>query len=490
MAGVAAATERAADLMMTVPRVLPRGLQPSEHRALLAAGDAIAATAAVVAALWLWSIPAGWRFSVELVTGHAWWFAAAAAWLLAASFPAAPSSIAFSLRRTLATLARGAAILLIAYGAWYFYAPRGVLPRLVVLYFLWEAILLTLAWRLIFVTAFSQGFRQRVVIVGSGRAAALALSTLRLHRSRQVDVVGFVPESGQSDLSAEASAKADAALDVPPIDAARLLEGAAERGASELILALHQPPSEALLTSLRLCQEAGAQVVRVQTLIEQVRHRVPVDLLQPDWLMTDLADAVRLSEASWVAKRLFDLAGATIGLAAFAVATPFIAIAILLDSGAPIFYRQERVGRGGALFTVVKFRTMAKDAERPGEARWADRDDPRTTRVGRWLRRTRLDELPQFANILRGEMSLVGPRPERLEFIADLQEAIPFYRARLMVPPGLTGWAQVNLPYGDSVEAARAKLEYDLYYVKHRSVTFDLAIVLRTFGIVLRMGGH
>jgi lipopolysaccharide/colanic/teichoic acid biosynthesis glycosyltransferase len=112
------------------------------------------------------------------------------------------------------------------------------------------------------------------------------------------------------------------------------------------------------------------------------------------------------------------------------------------------------------------------------------------TRVGRWLRRTRLDELPQFANILRGEMSLVGPRPERLEFIAQLQEAIPFYRARLMVPPGLTGWAQVNLPYGDSVDGARAKLEYDLYYVKHRSVTFDLAIVLRTVGIVARLGGH
>jgi len=476
---------------MTAPRVLPRGLQASEHRALLAAGDACAATAAVIVALWLWSIPAGWRFSAALLTGHAWWFAAAVAWLLAASIPAAPSSIAFSLRRTLATLSRGAAILLIAYGAWYFYAPRGVLPRLVVLYFLWEATLLTLAWRLIFVTVFSrQRFRQRAIIVGSGRAAALALSTIRRHRARQVDVVGFVAEPGDDRtglLTDEAPAKA---LDLPRIDGARLLEEAAERGASELVLALREPPSEALLKTLLLCQEAGAQVVRVQTLTEQILHRVPVDLLEPDWLMTDLADAVRLGEASWVAKRLMDVAGAAIGLVAFAVSTPLIATAIWLDSGSPIFYRQPRVGRGGALFTVLKFRTMAKDAERPGEARWADRDDPRTTGVGRWLRRTRLDELPQFANILRGEMSLVGPRPERLEFIAGLQEAIPFYRARLMVPPGLTGWAQVNLPYGDSVEAARAKLEYDLYYVKHRSVTFDLAIVLRTFGIVARLGGH
>ena len=471
---------------MSPARVLPRGLQPSEHRALLAAGDACAATAAVVIALWLWSIPAGWTFSDGLITGHAWWFVAAPLWLLAAAVPAAPSSIAFSLRRTLAVLVRGAAILLIAYGAWYFSAGGSGLPRLVVLYFLWEATLLTLVWRLIFVTVFSQQrFRQRAIIVGSGRAAALALSTIHAHRARQVDVVGFVPEDGVPEAG-----EADEALDVPRIDGARLLEAAAERGASELVLALREPPSDALLKTLLSCQEAGAQVVRVQTLTEQILHRVPVDFLEPDWLMTDLADAVRLGEASWLAKRLLDLAGASLGLIVFALVTPFIAAAIWLDSGSPIFYRQRRVGRGGGLFTVVKFRTMRNDAERPGEARWADADDPRMTRVGRWLRRTRLDELPQFANILRGEMSLVGPRPERLEFIAQLQEEIPFYRARLMVPPGLTGWAQVNLPYGDSVDAARAKLEYDLYYVKHRSVMFDLAIVLRTVGIVARLGGQ
>ncbi|HEX9367583.1 MAG TPA: sugar transferase [Vicinamibacterales bacterium] len=465
---------------ITAPRVIPRGLQPSEHRALLAAGDACAATAAVIVALWLWSIPAGGYFSAAFVAGHGWWFVAAAFWLVAASIPAAPSSVAFSLRRTLAALARGAALLLIAYGAWYFYAPR-LLPRLVVLYFIWEATLLTLAWRLVFVTVFSrQRFRQRAIIVGSGRGAALALSTIRLHRARQVDVVGFVPEQGPIEPS----------LDVPRIDGSRLLETAAERGASELVLALSRAPAEGLLKTLLVCQEKGAQVVRVQTLVEQVLQRVPVDLLEPDWLMTDLADATRIREASWVAKRALDITGAIVGLLALALLTPAIAIAIWLDSGSPLFYRQQRVGRGGVLFNVVKFRTMARDAERPGEAKWADRDDPRTTRVGRWLRRMRLDELPQFANVLRGEMSLVGPRPERLEFIARLQEAIPYYRARLMVPPGLTGWAQVNLPYGDSVEAARAKLEYDLYYVKHRSMLFDLAILLRTVGIVARLGGR
>jgi exopolysaccharide biosynthesis polyprenyl glycosylphosphotransferase len=465
----------------TPARVIPRGLQPSEHRVLLAAGDIAAAIAAVVIALWLWSIPAGDRFSSAFVTRHASWFVAALFWIVAAAIPAAPASIAFSVRRTMAVLSRGAAILLVAYGAWFFYAPRGVLPRLVVLYFLWEAILLTLAWRLIFVAVFTQQrFRQRAIIVGSGPPAAAALATLRQHRARQTDVIGCV-----SDGEPHA-----ATLDLPGVDAERLLEIAIERSASEIVLALSRPPSDALLETLLACQEAGAQVVRVQTLTEQVLHRVPIDLLEADWLMTDLADAMRTNEASWIAKRLLDLIGATLGVAALIVLSPFIALGIVIDSGAPVFYRQRRVGRGGSLFTVTKFRTMKTDAERPGEARWADSDDPRTTRVGRWLRRTRLDELPQFVNILRGEMSLVGPRPERSEFIASLQSAIPFYRARLMVPPGLTGWAQVNLPYGDSVDAARAKLEYDLYYVKHRSVAFDLAIMLRTFGIVARLGGR
>jgi exopolysaccharide biosynthesis polyprenyl glycosylphosphotransferase len=466
---------------MTAPRVIPRGLQPSEHRAVLAIGDALAAVAAVVVALWLWSIPAGWAFSVRLITERAWWFMAAALWLLAAAIPAEPSSIAFSMRRTLGVLARGAAMLLVGYAGWYFYAPRGGLPRLVVLYFLWEGLLLTLAWRLIFVSVFSrQRFRQRAIIVGSGPAAALALSTIRLHRARQADVIGFVPEGLDTDGS----------LDIPRIDADGLLDVAAARGASELVLALEQPPGETLLKTLLACQEAGAQVVRVQTLTEQLLRRVPVDLLEPDWLMTDLADAMRLREASWWAKRALDVAGALAGLAALAIVTPFVAIAIWLDSGSPIFYRQRRVGRGGVLFTVVKFRTMTRDAERPGEPRWADRNDPRTTRVGRLLRRMRIDELPQFLNILRGEMSLVGPRPERLEFIEQLQDAIPFYRARLMVPPGLTGWAQVNLPYGDSIEAAKLKLEYDLYYVKHRSLLFDVSILLQTFGTVFQLRGR
>ena len=472
--GMAAVDER------PEPRVIPRGLQAVEHRALLVIGDAVAGTAAVLVALWLWSIPAGWEFSTRTIAEHAWWFAAVPFWIVAASLPAAPATIAFSMHRTLAALLRGSAVLVVTYAAWYFYSPRGVLPRLVVLYFVWEATLLTLAWRLIFLTIFSrERFRARAIIVGSGRAAAMALEMLRAHRARQIDVVGCVPTGTDADR-----------ITVPRIEPDHLLDVALQRGVSEIVLALHHAPPKPLLQMLLACQEAGARVVRVQTLTEQILHRVPIDLLEPDWLMTDLADAVQVREASWWAKRAIDVVGAAAGLVVVTALTPFIAAAIWLDSGAPIFYRQRRLGRGGLPFTLVKFRTMAQDAERPGEARWADPDDPRTTRVGRFLRLMRLDELPQFASVLRGEMSLVGPRPERREFIDRLQESIPFYRARLMVPPGLTGWAQVNLPYGDSVEATKLKLEFDLYYVKHRSLAFDLAILLRTVGTVLGLRGR
>ena len=463
-------------------RAAPVAIRPSEHRLLLVCGDAIAAGASVLFALWLWSIPAGWAFSRTVLVEHASWFAATGLWLLIASLPARPLSIAFSARRTLAALARGAAIFLAMYAAAYFYAPRGVLPRLVVLYFLWDAVLLTFGWRLIFIAIFSgDRFRQRGIIIGSGEAAATALQVVRDQRGRQMDVVACVREAGAID---------PALSDLAVVDTHDLPEALTREGVSELILALERPPGEDLVEMLLTCQEAGVQLVRAQTLFEHLLKRVPVTLLDPDWLMTDLADAVRLREASWWAKRSFDLAGSTVGIVVAALLAPFVALAVWLESGTPVFYSQVRLGRAGAPFRVVKFRTMVKDAERPGEARWAERNDPRTTRVGRLLRRLRLDELPQFLNVFRGEMSLVGPRPERQEFVERLEQAIPFYRARFMVPPGLTGWAQVNLPYGDSIDAARAKLEFDLYYVKHRSMLFDLAIIGRTFGAVLRMGGH
>jgi lipopolysaccharide/colanic/teichoic acid biosynthesis glycosyltransferase len=173
-----------------------------------------------------------------------------------------------------------------------------------------------------------------------------------------------------------------------------------------------------------------------------------------------------------------------------ALLCPIVAAANRLWSPGPLFYRQTRVGRGGKLFRVNKFRTMVPDAEKDGGAVWTTENDCRVTRIGRWLRATRLDELPQCWNVLRGEMSIVGPRPERPEFIEDLTQKIPFYRSRLAVKPGITGWAQVKYRYGASVEDALVKLQYDLFYIKHQSISLDVQVLFETIGVILGLKGR
>jgi lipopolysaccharide/colanic/teichoic acid biosynthesis glycosyltransferase len=191
-----------------------------------------------------------------------------------------------------------------------------------------------------------------------------------------------------------------------------------------------------------------------------------------------------------IGKRVLDIIGSLVGMLILAFVFPFAALAIFLDSGFPIFYTQSRLGRGGKEFTIIKFRTMGQNAEDDGKAKLAEKNDPRITRVGNFMRRSRLDELPQFINVLSGEMSLVGPRAERAELVAQFQTQIPFYRSRLLVKPGITGWAQVNYGYVSTVEDTAVKLEYDLYYIEHRSILMDIIIMLRTVGTVLNFRGR
>lgn len=211
--------------------------------------------------------------------------------------------------------------------------------------------------------------------------------------------------------------------------------------------------------------------------------RLDVDSLGPDWLHGVSAGNETPSTA--VARRGLDIVCA---LGLVLVTLPLLlltALAIRLEGRGPVFYRQERVGLGGRVFTLFKFRSMVVDAEAGGAPRWASQGDPRVTRVGRWIRLTRIDEVPQVLNVLRGEMAFVGPRPERPAFVEQLAGVIPRYRDRGLVKPGITGWAQVNYPYGASVEDARMKLSYDLYYVRERSLVLDLRILLATVRVVL-----
>ncbi len=224
------------------------------------------------------------------------------------------------------------------------------------------------------------------------------------------------------------------------------------------------------------------------TMSEELTGRVPLGSINQAWFLDNITEGSKKSLDT--TKRAMDIGLSILLGIPTLILTPIIALVIFFDSPGPIFFRQTRSGRNGTRFQIIKFRTMRSDAEIKSGAVWAIENDPRVTRIGRVLRKTRIDELPQLWNILRGEMSLVGPRAERPEFDATLAPQIPFYRERYLVKPGLSGWAQINYPYGSSVTDALQKLQYDLYYIKHRSLALDIEIILKTISISLRRAGR
>lgn len=244
-----------------------------------------------------------------------------------------------------------------------------------------------------------------------------------------------------------------------------------------------------LLNTLSLLHERGVQITPMFALYQDLTGRVPVSHLGDDWYVALPAHVKKTNRSYMIVKRIMDLGMALGVLVMCVLVMPLVALAIKLDSRGPVFFKQVRVGRGGKLFKIVKFRTMRQDAEAATGAVWAKDRDPRITRVGRFLRKSRLDELPQLWNVFVGDMSFVGPRPERPEFDEELEREIPFYRARRAVRPGLTGWAQVSHGYGNTMLDALRKVEYDLYYIKNESLYLDLLILLRTVAVVLRLGG-
>ena len=252
-----------------------------------------------------------------------------------------------------------------------------------------------------------------------------------------------------------------------------------------LVVALGEERDDVSLRAIADCMSRGCEVAEIADTYETLTERVPVLHIHEHWLLS-----VFNGPRMWYhfLKRAIDI---SFSLALLVFLSPFIllvACAVMLTSGRPIFYQQCRVGRGGKEFVIYKFRTMVEDAEKD-EAVWAVKNDPRTTRVGRFLRRFRIDETPQLFNVLKGDMSLIGPRPERPEFVQKLQQEIPFYSYRHVVKPGITGWAQVKYPYACSVEDSLQKLQYDLFGVRNASVTRDVRILIRTMWVVLSGAG-
>ena len=256
---------------------------------------------------------------------------------------------------------------------------------------------------------------------------------------------------------------------------------------SDIVVALQDRRGSFPTDELLHCRMNGVVIHEAEAFFEQLTGKIPAEAMRPSYLIFNRG--FRQNPLAQIAKRVFDL---MLGVVVFLLTWPlmiFAALAVRFDSPGPILFRQERTGQNGKSFTLMKFRSMRQDAEKKTGPVWASTNDPRITRVGRFLRKTRIDELPQLFNVFAGSMSFVGPRPERPNFVADLTEKIPYYSQRHIVKPGLTGWAQINYPYGNTVEDALQKLQFDLFYIKYRSVLFDFSIVLNTIKtVVLRKG--
>jgi len=342
---------------------------------------------------------------------------------------------------------------------------------------------LLLGWHRLYTLAFAiSAFQRRAIVVGGGWAGRTIVKTLTDFAPTHYEIIGFVDDD---------PAKQQSTIQGVPVlgPTSGLVDLAQNRGATDVVLAINHDLQGEVLANILTCYEQGLQVSTMPELYEDLTDRVPVEHIGNNWFVVLPLDTQGRNLSYRIVKRALDLVISLISLTLFALLLPLLAALIKLDTPGPVFYRQKRVGRAGREFELLKLRSMFTDAEQDGQAKWAEQYDKRVTRVGLFLRRTRLDELPQLVNIVRGEMSLVGPRPERPEFVAELQQEIPFYRTRLTVKPGLTGWAQVNYDYGRSVTDALEKLRYDLYYIKHQSIQLDLIILLKTISTILLLKG-
>ena len=338
-----------------------------------------------------------------------------------------------------------------------------------------------IGWRWFYSVVFqvSAGGKE-ILIIGAGRSG-IVLNRLLADFTSPYRVVGFLDDDPSKQGQTIGSPKVIGTTD-------QLMEVASKRGLNTAILAItYNRPAE-LINYILKARLKGMTILEMPKVFEELTKRVPVEHIYDEWLL--FSDGFYLISKQYVQKikRLMDLGISTLVLV---ISLPIIAVAALTirrDSPGPAFFKQDRVGKDDNIFTLWKLITMKQDSEANGPV-WAEKNDCRVTRVGKWIRLLRIDELPQLYNILRGEMSLIGPRPERPIFVRDLEAQIPYYQIRHCLRPGISGWAQVNYPYGASVEDAVRKLEYDLYYIKHRSLLMDLWIILRTTGSIIGFRG-
>jgi len=384
-----------------------------------------------------------------------------------------------SIRYGVARLLVAMSLAMILIPAMFFFAPALTLWRSSTVYAVIISFLLLSLVRVLFGGLFGgDAFKRRVLVLGAG-ARARRVGQLAERPGASFIVVGHV-DMGECERVVETA--------IPRGEIEDLTSFVSELNAGEVVLSLQERRNQMPVADLLKIRTAGVYVNEVSTFLERETGRVDLRSVNPSWLIFSdgFSSGRRLSA---FAKRMFDV---VVSLVLLVLAVPLIALgalAVRLDSKGPAFFRQTRVGLYGRTFEIVKLRSMRTDAEVAGKAVWAEKNDPRITRVGQIIRKLRIDELPQAWMVLKGEMSFVGPRPERPQFVDELAQQMPFYAERHVVKPGITGWAQINYPYGANLEDSRHKLEYDLYYAKNYTPFLDLLILLQTLRVVLWADG-
>lgn len=447
-----------------------------ERRVMLLNGDILAEVLALITALVVWgnqAQPEGITFSFIFNQVPAWFYLLPLIWffLIIELYDVRKAS---SWNRTLQSVITAALIGSVLYLGVYFTSPPESLPRIGVAAFILASALFTLLWRLFYIRVLtSEVFLPRVLLVGGGVSGRQLLQAFNKIDPEPYFIIGIIDDDpaklGQEIEGYRVLGSGTDLLDV--IEKEKI---------SDIIVAITGVIKGGTFQALLDAQELGVEITRMPVAYEDLTQTVPIRILEADWILRSFVDDTSVSGMYHVGKRMMDLVGGLIGVGIFLFLLPPVALLIFLDDGLPIFYRQERLGKSAKPYRIIKFRTMVKNAEVNGQAQWASEDDQRVTRIGRILRKTHLDEFPQFINVLKGEMSLVGPRSERPSLVNKLQKEVPFYRARLLVKPGVTGWAQINYGYPETVEETIDKLEYDLYYIKNRTILLDLRIILGT----------
>ncbi len=479
-----------------IPRSNTFHLGSVEQRVILFLGDFLASILALVASIYIWT-EYSWR--VLLATGislkraelifevnvQPWVYFMPFVWLLLLIELYEPQAAA-NRRKTQRGIITSGIIGSLAYALIFTFIkdPTASLPRVVIGAFLLIAALLTWFWRLLYIRLYTtQGLMRRVLIVGAGKAGVTLAKAYQELDPKPFLLVGFVDDDPEKMGTRVEGFRVLGKNN-------QLIELIAQHNINDIVVAITGAMMGSTFQTILDVQESGVLVTRMPTMFEEITGRVPIHHLESDWLIRSFIDETRVSAFYELGKRVVDIIGSIAGILIFFLTLPFVSLAIFIETGRPIFYGQERLGKGGKPFMLYKFRTMIQDAEADGVAILAEENDPRVTRVGRILRKTRLDEFPQFFSVLRGEMSLVGPRAEREELVKKFQEQIPFYRARLLVKPGVSGWAQITHGYASTIFGTSLKLEYDLYYIKHRTVGMDISILLRTFSTVFGFKGR